>query len=231
MPIFRCIKCRHKVHFAKDLLEHMHSEDHMDEPFVHCPQCKAAFEMEKIQSHYEECVSNTFTKCKWCDKIFSGTSGGLDIHRKKDHGWGVFRCPGCKVKEYFAEDLINHMNQEGHLANPSVNCPHCKNDFAMEEIAPHYKDCVSGGWKLKKCAKCKKSFTKEEIQSHEENCTAESPKKRAKREPKSEGDYNENGGRELQGTTCNICRTTFQTYPQMNYHRRESSTDTHFPNP
>ena len=45
----RCIKCRHKEHFAKDLLEHMHREDHMDEPFVHCPQCKAAFEMEKIQ--------------------------------------------------------------------------------------------------------------------------------------------------------------------------------------
>ena len=83
MQISRCIKCRHKEHFAKDLLEHMHREDHMDEPFVHCPQCKAAFEMEKIQSHYEECVSNTFTKCKWCDKIFSGTSGGLDIHRKK----------------------------------------------------------------------------------------------------------------------------------------------------
>ena len=49
MQICRCIKCRHKEHFAKDLLEHMHREDHMDEPFVHCPQCKAAFEMEKIQ--------------------------------------------------------------------------------------------------------------------------------------------------------------------------------------
>ena len=49
MSICRCIKCRHKEHFAKDLLEHMHREDHMDEPFVHCPQCKAAFEMEKIQ--------------------------------------------------------------------------------------------------------------------------------------------------------------------------------------
>ena len=54
----------------------------------------------------------------------------------------MFRCPGCKVKEYFAEDIVNHMNQEGHLANPFVNCPHCKNDQSMDEIAPHYKGTI-----------------------------------------------------------------------------------------
>ena len=50
------------------------------------------------------------------------------------------------------------------------------------------------------------------------------PRRRAKREPR-DGDYNENGGRELQGTTCNICKTTFATYPQMNYHRRGRLAD------
>ena len=62
--VFRCLTCRFKAHFAKDLIEHIQSEGHTEDAHVHCPQCKTKINMENIQSHYEDCVSNVFTKCK-----------------------------------------------------------------------------------------------------------------------------------------------------------------------
>ena len=88
--------------------------------------------MLEIGPHYEECMKPN-QKCPWCAKIFSATSGGLDIHRKTVHFWGNFKCPTCNAKSHFAQDLIDHMQGEGHMEDPLVNCPQCRNRSVLPD--------------------------------------------------------------------------------------------------
>ena len=144
----------------------MLGEDHTRDQLVFCYQCKSKHPMMEIGPHYEECMKPN-QKCPWCAKIFSATSGGLDIHRKTVHFWGNFKCPTCNAKSHFAKDLIEHMQAEGHTDDPLVNCPQCRNRFHVDEISAHYMTCVSSGWKLKKCLRCKKKFSQEELVAHQ----------------------------------------------------------------
>lgn len=169
--IFRCPKCPLKTQFAKDLVDHMMREEHMQDPFVRCSNCKISFPMLDIEAHYRDCLKPT-QKCKWCDQIFSATSGGMATHRKKVHYWGVFKCPAiqCKSTSYFVEDLIKHMQEAGHTLAQNANCPHCHDEQSLPELKDHYIACVASGWKMGKCSKCKKRFPKKELLNHEENC-------------------------------------------------------------
>ena len=169
---FRCLQCWAKFNFAKDLVEHMQQEDHIIEPFVNCPNCDLKCPMLDIAAHYEECLMNTNTKCKWCNKRFGGMSGGMDNHRKKVHFWGVFKCPECQIKVNFAQELIDHMLLEQHLADPNINCPRCTNKYPITEIVAHYQVCVTGDYKVKQCRGCKKRFPKEEFIEHQKFCEA-----------------------------------------------------------
>ena len=144
----------------------MLGEDHTRDQLVFCYQCKSKHPMMEIGPHYEECMKPN-QKCPWCAKIFSATSGGLDIHRKTVHFWGNFKCPTCNAKSHFAKDLIEHMQAEGHTDDPLVNCPQCRNRYHVDEISAHYMTCVSSGWKLKKCLRCKKKFSQEELVAHQ----------------------------------------------------------------
>ena len=126
--VFRCPECQYKAHFAKDLVEHMLGEDHTRDQQVFCYQCKSKHPMLEIGPHYEECMKPN-QKCPWCAKIFSATSGGLDIHRKTVHFWGNFKCPTCNAKSHFAQELIDHMQAEGHTDDPLINCPQCRNRY------------------------------------------------------------------------------------------------------
>ena len=173
--IFRCIQCNYRVNFAKDLIEHMQEESHDEDPSAKCPNCDTICPMMDIGSHYEECLMNTNTKCQWCNKRFGGMSGGMDNHRKKVHFWGVFRCPmlECQIKVNFAQELIDHMLLEQHMADPNVNCPRCTNKYPIAEIVSHYQVCVTGDTKVKQCRNCKKRFPKEEFLLHQKICVGE----------------------------------------------------------
>ena len=141
----------------------------MQDPFVRCSNCKISFPMLDIEAHYRDCLKPT-QKCKWCDQIFSATSGGMATHRKKVHYWGVFKCPAiqCKSTSYFVEDLIKHMQEAGHTLAQNANCPHCHDEQSLPELKDHYIACVASGWKMGKCSKCKKRFPKKELLNHEE---------------------------------------------------------------
>ena len=53
---FTCSKCKFKAHFAKDLIEHMKHQNHIDEPVVICPCCKENVDMTEIVTHYIKCL-------------------------------------------------------------------------------------------------------------------------------------------------------------------------------
>ena len=140
--LFKCLSCSFRAHFAKDLVFHMQQEEHIEEPYINCPKCKVKHPMLEAGPHYEECVSEGITKCTWCNKKFNGMSGGLDMHRKKIHFWGVFKCAQCKAIVNFAKDLVEHMEQEDHMRDPFAHCPKCKERFPYQEVGPHYEECV-----------------------------------------------------------------------------------------
>ena len=91
------------------------------------------------------------------------------------------------------QDLIDHMQGEGHMDDPLINCPQCRNRYPVDEISAHYMTCVSSGWKLKKCLRCKKKFSQEELLAHQEGC-ADS---RVKREGADAEDGREKKPRDL----------------------------------
>ena len=54
---------------------------------------------------------NPLQKCPWCVRKFSGMGSTFNDHRKREHCWGIFRCPECQHKSHFAKDLVEHMEQ------------------------------------------------------------------------------------------------------------------------
>ena len=121
------------------------------------------------------------------------------------------------------------MQQERHLKDPNITCPHCKNKYPMDDIESHYKECISGGWKLKKCPTCKKKFPKEEIWDHQEVCAAGVPKEKKEEEnyaAKAEDDSKPATGQAYHAapSTCTVCQMEFSSWNKMSYHRRR----THF---
>ena len=173
--VFRCIQCKYKANFAKDLIKHMEEEEHMENPYACCPNCRQEFPMLDLGAHYEICVVDKYTKCQWCNEKFSA-GGALYKHKKTVHFWGTFKCPQCSGKFNFARDLVDHMQLDPHLnailKDHKINCPHCANKYLMNDITSHYEECVVGGYKLTKCSKCKKILPKEKLLSHQDVCVA-----------------------------------------------------------
>ena len=169
--LFKCIQCSHRANFAKELIKHMEEEDHMENPYTCCPNCKKEFPMLDVESHYQKCVVDEHTKCKWCDEKISA-GGMMNKHKKRVHFWGMFKCPQCQMKFNFANDLIEHMKFEQHLAEPNINCPNCSGKYSTNDIASHYRECVVGEYKMKTCPTCKKRFPKDEVLAHQDSCVA-----------------------------------------------------------
>ena len=79
-------------------------------------------------------------KCALCEKVFS-TSKPYLSHMRYQHKYGLFTCSKCKFKANFAQDLIEHMQQQNHM-NELVICPCCKEEYDMTEIVSHYEECI-----------------------------------------------------------------------------------------
>ena len=80
--------------------------------------------------------------CPVCNQHFTDANS-LYKHRRK-YFWGKFHCPQCYKREDYAKSLVEHMQQEGHISDPMVNCPECDSKHDMAEIAAHYEECL---WK------------------------------------------------------------------------------------
>ena len=90
--------------------------------------------------------------CLWCGKVLFQTTA--EHHKKRQHFWGVFRCHLCDLEFFFARDLMNHFNLEGHTLVKSVTCPACKDIILVEDIENHYKSCVLKNEKHVTCEFC-----------------------------------------------------------------------------
>ena len=42
------MECNFIAHFAKELIDHKHEEEHLEEVTIKCPKCKIKFPMEVI---------------------------------------------------------------------------------------------------------------------------------------------------------------------------------------
>ena len=81
--------------------------------------------------------------CPYCDRIL-GSRPMFYRHKKLTHFWGIFKCPKCEHREFFAKDLVEHMqNAENHDENPEVKCPACKLNFDPSNLKSHYEECIT----------------------------------------------------------------------------------------
>ena len=152
---FKCADCDFQANFAKNLIEHVERETHDDKQKVTCPRCQRRFMLNDIESHSGDCTTReTFFKCPWCPSMFTcdpkinwrnrftRSSGPFFVHKKTVHFWGTFRCPECEFEANFAQELVDHMQHEGHVSEPSVSCPQCEQEFPFPELSSHYEACV-----------------------------------------------------------------------------------------
>ena len=167
---FRCPKCNLVNNFARDLIEHMTKKEHMSDSPVYCPSCQIGYSAVDIEDHYMKCIRmqpderlamaeiamnqlnhvkentaeeevNLYT-CPYCDESFK-TVQPFSRHKKLQHFWGLFRCSTCEHREFFAADIVEHVqNAENHDEDTMIKCPSCKQNFDKSSIKSHYEECV-----------------------------------------------------------------------------------------
>ena len=174
---FKCLKCGFRASFAKDIVEHMKEQNHVDEPLVRCPSCKEKHHMTEIASHYEGCPKAKERESKkivnkmqinekgevgpWQrngkEEIFPRKCSFCDSilqtrftyknHIRTVHHGGNFTCLKCKIRAVFPRHLVQHMEEEGHTEEPFVVCPRCCDKHHMKDIVAHYEDCITKAYK------------------------------------------------------------------------------------
>ena len=178
---FKCGLCQFIGEFAKDLLEHMKTENHSQNQTVHCPNCKWNVPMLDIESHYQSCVKYAKLKCEICDYQNKSQSEILR-HMKVKHFKGLFYCGGCKFLGHFAKEIVDHTRETGH--SQDIQCPtsNCAKKLPANEIGPHYEQCLTQHTKhlrreinnrqrvARVCDICGKSITKQSYDKHVFNC-------------------------------------------------------------
>ena len=102
----------------------------------------------KVKSENFE-VASVGIKCPFCDHTL-GSKSAVHDHKVGVHSWGKFCCPHGDFEGQFATDLIDHMKQVQHPEDSEVVCPRCGDEFFMNHIASHYRDCARDRSKAKK---------------------------------------------------------------------------------
>ena len=126
----------------------------LDEPGpldVRCDFCGKIVRGITFKSHVRamhpgEQKSGFTKKCPWCEKKVSYQS--LEMHIKRRHFWGRFKCQICEFKASFAKGLAGHM-EENHKECCDAACPSCRKKFAVTDLESHYKECINQKWKEK----------------------------------------------------------------------------------
>ena len=159
---FKCADCHFQANFVKDLIQHVSEEEHNKWQKLKCPRCLRLFKLFDMESHFDDCKTRDISfKCPWCPSIFNwkpiikwenrfkSPHGPFGVHKKTVHFWGIFRCPECEFEANFARELVDHMQNEGHISEPSVRCPQCVQEFSITNLSSHYETCVQSLKKTK----------------------------------------------------------------------------------
>ena len=175
MGRFKCLECGFGAAFAKDIVEHMEEQNHVDEPYVRCPSCKEKHNMTEITSHFANCkkvlareskkivnkmkinemgeivpymgMNSIFPKkCLLCESTLQ-TYRSFKNHLKSVHHAGNFQCSSCQIRAVFPKHLVQHMENE-HPDEPSVICPQCGDKYDKKDIVSHYDVCLKNARKI-----------------------------------------------------------------------------------
>lgn len=156
---FKCLMCRKKFHFAKELVAHANNVQHFQKP--ECPSCKDQIPLTDLEQHYELCSyakmseasklsaqKSTLTEfpCQYCDEVFRNRTS-LSYHRKRKHNWGQFECLICHEIYNFVKDLVEHFNITQHCQNGNFKCPSCKEQVPITGLEYHYELCYEAKYK------------------------------------------------------------------------------------
>ena len=162
---FKCSECSHEASSVKDMLDHLMAREHKIQ-MLDCPICKNKYALGEILSHYKSCPQIEAKKieyqnkkdwkknkgfgftCDICDKKYTSVIG-LSTHKKVKHLWGVFRCMTCNRKAYYVENLLRHINEEGHSQHALCPANSCGQKIALPEMRTHYEKCI-GEWNVKR---------------------------------------------------------------------------------
>ena len=81
--------------------------------------------------------------CPYCDQII-GSRPMYYRHTKLKHFWGIFKCDQCEHREFFASDLVEHIQKaDNHNENSLIKCPACSSTFDTLHIKSHYEECIT----------------------------------------------------------------------------------------
>ena len=113
-----------------------------------CSLCTLKFEdLKSLNGHKRDehliAKRHNVKSCPTCNLSFkNGTE--LNIHRRTVHlwAWQKFQCPQCPTMEETVDGLLNHMKQEKHSLNQSMNCPRCWKTCEITGLASHYQECA-----------------------------------------------------------------------------------------
>ena len=104
--------------------------------------------------------------CSWCPRVFRSLNL-FDMHKRRLHFWGEFKCNQCDEMAPFAKELLKHIEAEGHDEDSSVVCPACQKRVQHSDLESHYRACVDKanvtGAQNRKCPLCPKMFTRLEV--------------------------------------------------------------------
>ena len=129
------------------LPENEHAEDESSDTEEQvCQEAEQRRKGSRQRSFVNEQATTKITpndlNCVECKKNFD-TEASATLHKKFVHYWGIFSCPDCTEQFNFADDIIQHIEQEaGHREDCKVKCPSCTDDFSLTNIANHYKKCI-----------------------------------------------------------------------------------------
>ena len=136
----KCLRCKKKFS-AEELLAHQEScaESRVKREGSDAEDGKekrpkvARSKFEKSRLNRDKMLKGIPIVCPVCSQNFTDANS-LYKHRRK-HFWGKFHCPQCYKRKDYAKDLVEHMQQEGHVSDPLVNCPECDQKQVGNSIA------------------------------------------------------------------------------------------------
>ena len=98
------------------------------------------FSQDTVQGSGEEEDAQEEQKCTKCPKSFE-TKSAFVSHNYEEHLSGRYPCSisTCKFKAFFADDYVQHLNEEHDGETSSLTCRICQESIPLNEFCQHLK--------------------------------------------------------------------------------------------